>query len=149
MATGGNPHGNLRICKALKEPRETVQGDCFHLPRPSGTMGDLAGFMWLFLKQMQLLISGPCSPPSSGMHAWIPMLVSDLETHTGHSMSRAGQHLKDHRERHQHPAARALKPMMEKTSDLSSWIFLHVVKSPSSHFDSCGPCFHISDGGVW
>ena len=46
IAIGENPDGNLGMCKALKEPNETVKGDRFQLPRQSGTTGEMATIMW-------------------------------------------------------------------------------------------------------
>lgn len=61
IAIGENPDGNLGICKALKEPNETVKGDRFHLPRQSGTIGEMATMMW-FSKADVVADSWPVFP---------------------------------------------------------------------------------------
>lgn len=82
IAIGRNPDGNLRICKALKEPSETVKGEHFHVPRQSGTMEEMTGAIG-FSKTDVVADSWPILLTGSSfrMSPWnVPMLVSDLET---------------------------------------------------------------------
>lgn len=81
-AIGKSPDGNLRICKALKKPNETVKEEHFHLPSQSRTMGERAGVLGISKAD---IVAGSwpvfLTGSSSRMHPrHVPLLESDLET---------------------------------------------------------------------
>lgn len=81
IAIGKNPDGNLRICKALKEPSKTVKGEHFHVPRQTGTMEEMTGARGF--SKTDVADSWPIRLTGSSfrMHPGnVPVLVSDLET---------------------------------------------------------------------
>ena len=129
VSNGKNPDGDLGIRKALKEPHETVKGAHSHLPRQSGIMREMAG-MTQFSKQM-FLIPGPWSQSSSGMHPWVSMPESELETHQS-IYERGRSAFERQRDRDQHYRAKSLKPTKGKTLSLvpgssSMLLSLHLV----------------------